>query len=193
MLKAKTAKLHPEKTRSWSCLIHLFLSSLSLSLFLKRKTLVQFQVMWVQTEVKASLGPRRGLLQETLWVLGGVLAEATVGLENQRISQDRSTWEAPTWILHDRKNLAFDLRLGGCSLPSRPDTGYSPQGAGRAAGPSLGRPEPTFWGGRASDGHLPQEAEPPKWQHGELGHLTQGRGLGVRGSGVRLHSPCPGE
>ena len=52
--------------------------------------------MWVQTEVKASLGPRRGLLQEPLRVLGGVLAEVTVGLENQRISQDRSAWEAPT-------------------------------------------------------------------------------------------------
>lgn len=49
--------------------------------------------MWVQTEVKGALG---GAPAEPLWVLGGVLAEATVGLENQRISQDRSTWEAPT-------------------------------------------------------------------------------------------------
>ena len=63
------------------------------SFFFLRKTLVQFQVMWVQTEVKGSLA---GLLQEPLWVLGGVLAEATVGLENRRISQDRSAWEAPT-------------------------------------------------------------------------------------------------
>ena len=52
--------------------------------------------MWVQAEVKRGLGPRRGLLKEPLWVLGGVLAEATVGLENQRISQDRSAWEAST-------------------------------------------------------------------------------------------------
>ena len=52
---------------------------------------VQFQVMWAQADVKGGLGPRWGLQQEPLWVRGGVLAEASVGLDNRRVSQDGNT------------------------------------------------------------------------------------------------------
>lgn len=67
---------------------------------------------------------------------------------------------SPIRVPHDRRNLAFDLRMGGCPLQSLPDTGYCPERAGWAAGarggrvacPSPRRPWPTSWGGREAAG-----------------------------------------
>ena len=155
--------------------------------------------MWVQAEVKRGFGPRWELLQEPLWVLEGVSCWGYCRSWQSESQSGQKHREAPIWIPHERINLAFDLRMGELLPPEPARHWLLSWGNWLGSHSSTQEARAYFLGWQESRGlglwcHLLQKAEPLKQQHGELGLLTQGQGLGGRAVPVPLcpHVSCLG-